>query len=218
MARLTNTQKRRGTRGYESALRTEQMQRVRERLLDAAVRLLSEGPSEDLSLRAVAERAQVSVPTAYRYFPSMEPLVDALFEHINARLGFIKFPENFDEALALVPVLYRGFEANDALVRAYVRTPVGQKVRRRHQTERYALMRRCIDLSYPQLAEEARQRLSALMQSMMSGQTWLVFSESWGLDASGAAATALFALRAFRDALAKNTHALDPTPFHRGDA
>ena len=45
---------------------------TRRRLLDAARELAAEGGYEAVSMRAVAERAGVSPPTAYQYFASRD--------------------------------------------------------------------------------------------------------------------------------------------------
>src|SRR4051794_5271036 len=53
--------------------------RNRERILDAARELRSNGDS--LQLNAVAHRASVGVGTVYRHFPSTDALKEALVEH-----------------------------------------------------------------------------------------------------------------------------------------
>lgn len=51
----------------------------RERMLDAAIALASQGGFESVQMRAVAERADVALGTLYRYFPSkIHLLVSAL--------------------------------------------------------------------------------------------------------------------------------------------
>src|SRR5256885_9058880 len=56
------------TRSYDNSLRTEQAAATRERVVDAAVEVLSQG-ADKLSIPAVAAEASVSVPTVYRHFP-----------------------------------------------------------------------------------------------------------------------------------------------------
>lgn len=57
--------------------RTNQKRRTRQALLEAGARLLAQGHSP--SLAEVAEEALVSRTTAYRYFPSIEALLEEAF-------------------------------------------------------------------------------------------------------------------------------------------
>jgi AcrR family transcriptional regulator len=58
----------------------------RERLLAAALELLTEAPAE-ASLSAVAARAGVGIGTLYRHFPTRDALVEAVFRNEVARLS-----------------------------------------------------------------------------------------------------------------------------------
>ncbi|MEO5679069.1 MAG: helix-turn-helix domain-containing protein [Acidimicrobiales bacterium] len=74
--------------------RTNQKARTRKAILDAAVQLLGDGKA--VTVPDVAERAQVSVATAYRYFPSSDALAE------EASLLTILFLLNLDEVTAAV--------------------------------------------------------------------------------------------------------------------
>jgi AcrR family transcriptional regulator len=66
------------------ALRAD-AQRNRERLLEVAVRVLTQaGP--DVTLEAIAKEAGVGIGTLYRHFPTREALVDAAYRNELARL------------------------------------------------------------------------------------------------------------------------------------
>ncbi|MBL7492148.1 TetR/AcrR family transcriptional regulator [Frankia sp. AgB1.9] len=67
------------------ALRAD-AQRNRDRLLEVAVRVLSQaGP--DVPLEAIAKEAGVGIGTLYRHFPSREALVDAAYRNELDRLA-----------------------------------------------------------------------------------------------------------------------------------
>src|SRR5436189_1865826 len=57
---------------------------ARQRLYDAAVRLIGERGFENTTLRDVAERAEVSVGLLYRYFPSKHAVLLALYDELSA--------------------------------------------------------------------------------------------------------------------------------------
>jgi AcrR family transcriptional regulator len=65
--------------------RALQREDTKRRILAAVNELLVEGHPATLSFPAVARRAEVSVPTVYRYFPNKEALLDAAAESIDAR-------------------------------------------------------------------------------------------------------------------------------------
>jgi len=59
-------------------------QRNRDRLLEVAVRMLSQVP--DVTLDAIAREAGVGIGTLYRHFPTREALIDAAYRNELARL------------------------------------------------------------------------------------------------------------------------------------
>ena len=63
---------------------TEKSARTRARILDAALELLLERGYEKATMRAIAERAGVSVGNAYYYFKSKEELVQAFYARTHA--------------------------------------------------------------------------------------------------------------------------------------
>src|SRR3990172_5060569 len=84
-------------RPYASALRDEQVEATRVRILDALVRTMANGVA-GLSIPAVAREARVSVPTVYRHFGSKEGLLAALSPYVLARAGLV--PDPVPETLA----------------------------------------------------------------------------------------------------------------------
>ena len=67
--------------GKRQAARTE----TRGRILEAARQLLAAEPSSDLSLEAIAQRADVSRLTIYYQFSSRAGLLEALYDHLAQR-------------------------------------------------------------------------------------------------------------------------------------
>ena len=198
-------------RTYESPLRAEQVERVRESILKAAVELVALDGHAELSLRKVALRSGVSVPTVYRYFPSLEALSAALFGHINTLFGFARMPSTLDGVLALPPVLYQGFEANDLLVRAYQHSPL----RKEHQKTRYPMIRKVVDAALPELPERARNGVAAMVQMMLSGQTWISLHDHWSMDGKEAGEWTAWSIRTLIDAARRSPQKLPGAPAPR---
>lgn len=74
---------------------------TRDRLLAAAAELLEEAAGEDVSTRAICDRAGVSAPTLYHHFGSKEQLIDAVVSH-----GLREFLDSVDEPPADDPVAH----------------------------------------------------------------------------------------------------------------
>ena len=77
-------------RPYDSPLRREQAAATRNRIIAAGSELVHELPSwdwDDLTFRAVAERAGVGIRTVYRYFPTERVLHDAVMARLEEEAG-----------------------------------------------------------------------------------------------------------------------------------
>src|SRR5262245_18357694 len=87
--------------------------RNRERLLEAAAAVFrADGPDD--SLEAVAKRAEVSIGTLYRHFPTREALFEAVYRHEVDQLGALA--EQLAAEAAPVDALRRGLHSNVQLV------------------------------------------------------------------------------------------------------
>lgn len=62
---------------------SEQGAATRERLYDTAIRLISERGYEATTLREIAKAADVSVGLLYRYFPSKQAVITALYDDLS---------------------------------------------------------------------------------------------------------------------------------------
>ncbi|MCK9926288.1 TetR/AcrR family transcriptional regulator [Frankia sp. Mgl5] len=79
-----------GRRSYDSPVRRQQAERTRERIVAAGTEMVHGFPSWDwreLTVRAVARRAQVNESTIYRYFGSERGLRDAVMRHLEQEAG-----------------------------------------------------------------------------------------------------------------------------------
>jgi len=169
-------------RRYRSVLRAEQVDLTRTRLLEAAGALLSEGGSDVLTVTAVAARAQVSAPTAYRYFASRQVLLEALGEWISERVGTQGDPRTLDETPAFAAQLFERFDGAEQLCRAQLNTPAGREVRRLAQRRRHQAVRHAVEASFKDLDPRRRTGLAAVVQSLASLPTWVAMKDYWGLS------------------------------------
>lgn len=172
----------RSRRPYESPLRTEQMDRTREKLIQAGVDIVTEAGGEELTLRRVAARAAVSVPTAYRYFQDRDALLEDMAQWIHARVGGPTIPPNTDGIAAWVQRIYEGLETNDRLMRASLSTPAGRVLRAKGQAARRPKLLAMVKRSFPSSTVATQRRLTALFQLLVNTPAWVALHDHWGMS------------------------------------
>lgn len=198
MNRITKVK--RPKRSYESALRQDQTEATRTRILDALVRTMAKGVA-GLSVPAVAREAGVSVPTMYRYFKTKADLVAALAPYLVGKSGLMELPKDAGDLGTVVRELYRRNEAMDLETRAALASELGQEVRRRTMPQRVAMIRSEISRWTPGLAGEDLDRFTRLMLILGSSAAMRAYKDYLGLGAMAAADDVVWALEALQRAL-----------------
>lgn len=172
------------SRAYTSPLRAEQAAATRDRILDAAVRHLSEGASE-LTMADVAQRAGVSVRTAYRHFANPDELLDAVIEWINAQVisGANRPRPSTPEELADLAPVATDIILNrmEPLYRALFATEVGRRSHRRGAGYRHREINGAFATEMAGLDDEQTPLFGALAHLVTSTNASLFFKDYWGL-------------------------------------
>jgi AcrR family transcriptional regulator len=181
-------------RTYESPLRAEQVDRTREKLLDAGLEVVAEADAEEVTVRRVAARARVSVPTAYRYFPDRDALIEGIATYISTRITGTPMPSSSDELPEWVRAVFHAFDANDRLMRAQVNTAVGRTIRAKSQKIRNHAVVDLVKQSFPGSSPAAQKRLAALMRAIVNLHTWLMLHDDWGMHGEEAGELVTWAL------------------------
>ena len=198
-------------------------------MLETAVALMQAGHTPSVS--DVAEAAEVSRATAYRYFPSQAALVHAV---VDAGLGPIlewtsqseDAEERVRDLLALSMPRIAEFEAT---FRAALKLSLDQWARRRAGTlgdeppfargHRVAVLQAAIAPLRKTLGEKQFQRLAQALSLSYGLETLLVLQDMWGLDFDAAQDVAQWTASALvRAALADASPAKSnpPQPGQRG--
>jgi AcrR family transcriptional regulator len=97
-------------RPYDSPLRRQQAAATRVRIVAAGSDLVHELPSwdwDDLTFRAVADRAGVGLRTVYRYFPTERHLHDAVMERLEEEAGVRYEGMTLDSISAVAASVFR---------------------------------------------------------------------------------------------------------------
>jgi AcrR family transcriptional regulator len=179
------------------ALRDEHKAATRQRILRAVTELLAEEHPATLSIPAVAARANVSVPTIYRYFPTKEALLDAAAtfgEELVMRgvkldtldLGSIDrwVHETWTQSFEILP-----------LIEAQHLSPVGRDVRRRRTARRTAEVRTTLREHGFTPDSEAGRRLQALITLLISSSALIQLHDTQGLPLEAAVTDATWAIK-----------------------
>jgi AcrR family transcriptional regulator len=156
------------------------MEQTRERILDQVAILLAE--NGDVTVAEAAKRANVSVRTAYRYFPTRDALLDGINQWSHKRFGMPKLPETLDEGRELVSTLVRGWSANEALVRASRRPGIAAEAKKRRKSRQIASLTALCATEAPDVDPEHVRRVAATVHQLISADTWLNMRDDWGFS------------------------------------
>ncbi len=192
MKRVANT----APREYRSALRDQQAQETRSRILDATVRVMARGLAST-SIPAVAREAGVSVPTVYRHFRTKRDLFDALYPHVVYRgaMQQLTLPDSLD---GFGPGLRQQFASLDALgdvERAAMASPAGEEARRARMPSRVARTRELADAIVPRGSTIDRERLTRLLVILSGAAAFRTWRDHLGCTPEQAAADVEWAIR-----------------------
>lgn len=183
MARMAAARR---TRTYDSPLRAEQVDHTRRKLIEAGVDLVAKGGSEDVTVRRVAALARISVPTAYRYFPDRDALLEGIATFISARVVGAQAPRDADGLPAWAQAIFRGFEDNNLFMRAQLNTPVGRTIRARSRKGRNQAVVEATKHSFPAASPTVQRRIAALIRVLVNVHTWVQLNDDWGMSGAEA--------------------------------
>jgi AcrR family transcriptional regulator len=180
--------------------------RMRRIMLDAAMRLMQDGLIPSVS--DVAEAAQVSRATAYRYFPTQAALIQAA---VDEALGPIlawtsESGEAQERVTQLVTFAYPRMEGHEATLRAALRLALDQWARRHAglsgdeaqmvRGRRIGLLHSAIRPLKGKLTRSAYERLTQSLSLVFGTEAFVVLKDIWGLDRKRAEEVALWTCHA----------------------
>lgn len=168
------------TRTYKSTLREDQMEQTRERILETLEKMLADETATEVSVAAVAERAKISVRTAYRYFPTKEALLDEFNVWMRKRFGSPPVPASMEELEDNAAALIRYFETNSQMIRAS-RSMSAREVRKRRKLDQVNAMTKLTAAVVQRLDDREIKLRAAMIHQLLGSDGWLNLRENWGL-------------------------------------
>ncbi len=198
------------------ALRDEQRELTRHKVLGAVLELVADGTLDEVSVPAVSKRSGVSVATIYRYFPSKDDLLAEAAAEPSRRALASTDPtasdgddQEVDEFAAFQRAMWTSFAENLPLLRHQISSEAGREMRRSRLVggrERLATHLEAEGLD-PQTPEG--QRLISLIL-LVSGSVALVeLHDRQGLEVNDALDASLWATHALIDATRRGGGARD---------
>jgi AcrR family transcriptional regulator len=171
---------------------------TRQVILDAALDTLERGSLADLTVRAVAKRANLAERTVFRYFAGREEFLDGVAGALSERLHLPAPPVSMAQLHAAPRALYERFEDQLSLTRAALHTDLFHRMRAIHARPRTAAVRKLLDELAPRRTERERRIATANIRHYLQASTWHYyrFYFDFGLEDTIAAAET-----AIRDAL-----------------
>lgn len=184
----------------QTPLREQHAEVTRERLLDAAVRLVERG--RDVTMRAVAAEAQVGERTVYRYYPSLDDLLEAMRPRFVGRAG-VPLCETIDGLEQYARDLFGVFDQNANLVEAMLSGPLAGDLARRSRRANLEMMRKLIDDAFPRAPASERAAATSTLRAVLSGAGWSYLRRSCELPQEDVVAHAQWMVRTVLDRLGR---------------
>ncbi|HWO21889.1 MAG TPA: TetR/AcrR family transcriptional regulator [Kofleriaceae bacterium] len=170
------------SRPARSALRAKLADTTRDAIVDALVSLLNEDGGFDVSYAALARRAQVSIQTLYRHFPTREVLLDALTRRAQIAMGLRELPGDREGLLATIRALFPRFDQHAALFAAQAQVGPRSRVHTRGRSRRANAFEEVFAKAIPHVRADRRRAAAGLLHLLVSAGTWHRLRDELGLD------------------------------------
>ena len=186
---------------YESPLRAEQKQATRQRILDAAGRLMENRGLEEFSFAAIAKAAGVKERTVYRHFRNKDALLAGLWGWYQTRIRYGSIAQTEAELLDKPKHTFAGFDDNEQLTRALWSSPQGREFRLSNVEERKAGIKVAIAAAVGGLPPRQAKWIAAVVHVLYSGAAWGTMKDYWGLSGEEAGKASAMAIELLLNAV-----------------
>ena len=189
------------TATYQSSLRAEQKEATRQRILDAAGRLMEDRGLEEFSFASIAKEAGVKERTVYRHFPTKTALIESLCEWFQKRIQYGDFAHTEAELLAKPQQIFPGFAANERLARALWSSAQGRAFRLSNVEERKDGIKAAIADAVRGLPPRQTRWVAAAIHALLSSATWQSMKDYWNLSGEEAGKASSMAMELILNAV-----------------
>lgn len=186
------------------ALRDEQRELTRRKILGAVLELVADGTLDELSVPAVARRSQVSLATIYRYFPTRDQLLSAAAaEPSRQALNSVDRParkENDDELASFQRAMWHDFVHNLPLLRHQITSEAGREMRTSRLERSRELLAGYLAQHGIKATSHEGKRLSSLLLLITGSLALVELVDRQGIDVDVAIEQSIWATQTLIDA------------------
>ena len=182
------------------SLKDRQLALTRQLILDAAVEQLESGDFA-VTMRSVANRANIAERTMFRHFATREDLLDSLAADVSARFQLPPLPATAAGLPGAVRGLYRAFEARSNLTRAALHSELFDRIRLSAAGERWRIVRALIDACAPHRSDRERMLVAANIRYLLAATSWHYYRFYFGFSLKDSIAAAELAVAQAVEAL-----------------
>lgn len=164
------------------SLAERQTDLTRRLILDAAIELLEKGSVRELTVRAVAKRANIAERTVFRYFPDRDEFLGAVTQALRARLALPAPPGTREELLAAPRALYTRFDEIAQLIKASLHSELFHRIRQGVIETRSVAVRKIVDELAPRRTPRERRIAAANIFYYLTATTWHYYRFYFGFS------------------------------------
>lgn len=168
---------------------------TQELILAAAIDLLEHSSVAELTVRDVAQRANISARTVFRYFPTRDEFLDAIAAEVIRNLNLPPHPATIEELLNLPDALYRTFEAKTSLTKAALHSELFDRIRSAPAQQRWIAVGKLLDQHAAKATPRERKLAVANIRFFLSATAWHYYRFYFGFSLSDTIAAADAAIR-----------------------
>ncbi len=189
-------QRSRQRRAYSSALRDEQQEITRGRVMKAVADLVRDGRIHSFTVEEVARRAGVSYGSVYRHFPTKERLLEEAYEWFQQGRDTPRIPDSLDALPAFAETQVAFFEANADSVYAGAIAMTALGVMPKTQRQHDEAFRRLVATANPDLDPRQVRVKAAVIRYLGSSLAWAILRRRFELDPGEISSALSWALQA----------------------
>jgi AcrR family transcriptional regulator len=165
-------------------LRDEYAAQTRRRIVAAFVESLQDEAADDVSMAAIAKRANVAERTIYRHFKTRSELLSEAGEWIEANVfGYVPFTSP-DELPGIFRKLCKSFDRHPHLARAIALTRVGRTVRAGFRRRLIDHHRKAMAPLTQHLKPKEVRQAEALATYLNNVLAWSALREDFGMSSA----------------------------------
>ena len=183
------------------SLRERQARQVHESVIEAVISQLEHRGADDLSMADVAQAAEISLRTLYRYFPDRASLLKAAGEHLFASLGVPVAIDGADSISSSFLAAARQLSARPTLARALVQSTAGRAARSATRPQRARSIKTALKPLTDNLDPHVARHATAVIAHLCSVAAWVAVADENGLTAADAQAAVAWAIDTLVSAL-----------------